>query len=49
MLEGQSSIERAPRLETTRVASLASKLLEICAGQYCNIGLLSPNLTPKLE
>jgi hypothetical protein len=30
-------------------ASLASKLLEIHAGQQQEIGLLSPNLTPKLE
>ena len=44
-LEGQSSEERAPGLETVRAASLASKPLEIRAERNRNIGLLSPNLT----
>jgi hypothetical protein len=42
-------MERAPRPETARAASLAGKPLEIRAGRYCDIGLLSPDPTPKPE
>ena len=48
-LEGQSSEERAPGLETVRAASLASKPLEIRAERNRNIGLLSPDPTPEPE
>jgi hypothetical protein len=49
MLEGQSSMERAPGPETARAASLAGKPLEIRAGRYRDIGLLSPDPTPEPE
>ena len=46
LLEGQSSTNQAPEDKTTRLVSLASKLIEICAEQQ-DLGLLLPNPTPK--
>lgn len=48
LVEGQSSNERAPEVETTRSVSLAGKPMEIRVGRQ-ELGLLSPDPTPEPE